>query len=461
MNIECLLDYSTVLANQGRPVHLSVRLQAGTAEVEQRRPMAFCVVLDRSGSMGGKPLDRAKTACETVIRNLRAEDEFALVTFDTRAQVVVPLQKITDRQKTIAAVRAFEERGMTNLTGGWMLGRDELLKFPAGTTRRLLLLSDGFLNQGITDPGEVVRIVGDGLERGKIRSSTLGFGDAYDETLLDRLATSSGGNFYDANSADKLPAIFTAELEGLQKTAAQNVRVRIRKRQFCERWKSLASYYSVPLPDGRTEVSLGDLVSEESATAVFELEVLPLPLLADSTPAASLEGEELLELEFLWDDLTGGEVKSCSRVQTLRILATQDPDDVKVNVDVLPGVATQRAGVAVDAALREMEGGRVREALEVLREALRRLKELGRDDQVADGVTTLESMIARIEAYGDLDARSSKTYRYRSSHMLKMKSRQMWTLDEPAPGYSEQSTPPSSEREGESGEAGQGDEPSE
>jgi Ca-activated chloride channel family protein len=155
-------------------------------------------------------------------------------------------------------------------------------------------LTDGFLNVGITEKDEVSRIFSDGLERSRIRTATLGFGDSYDENLLENLATISGGNFYDANSAEKLPAIFDSELEGLQRTACQNVRVRVRKLDFCESWNLYASFHSVPLPDGRIEISLGDLSSEESTALVFHLNVLPLPLMPDGTPAATLEGERVL-----------------------------------------------------------------------------------------------------------------------------------------------------------------------
>lgn len=438
MRIDCRLDYSTVLANQGRPVHLAISLQAERATGEQRRPMAFCVVLDRSGSMAGDPLQNAKVACKTVVRNLRETDEFALVIFDDRAEVVIPMQRIADKAAATSAIHAVRERGSTNLTAGWMLGRDEVAKTPQDTARRVLLLSDGLLNVGITNPQEVGRIVADGLERGRVRTSTLGFGDQYDETLLERLATSSGGNFYDANSAEKLPAIFSAELEGLQKTAAQNVRLRFRKLTFCENWQALASYRSVPLPDGRTEFALGDLISQESVTLIFQLEVLPLPLLPDGSAAASLEGEALVELEILWDDLTGREIKSCSHLQTVRIQATQNPEDVKVNVDVIPSVASQLTGKAMDESLREIALGREAEALQILRNAVSQLKGLGAGERVTQSLSKMEEMIRQIEG-GGMDARTSKSHRFTSSHLRKMKSHAMWTLDEQAPDYSQRS----------------------
>lgn len=439
MKIDCRLDYSTILANQGRPVHLAMGFKAPSCQSGTRSPMAFCVVLDRSGSMSGEPLRKAKAASEAVVRNLHSSDQFALVAFDDSARVVVPMQAMENRETVNQQIRGIHEGGSTNLTGGWMLGRDELAKTAPGTARRVLLLSDGHLNVGVVNPEEVGRVVADGLERSRVRTSTLGFGDNYDENLMERLATCSGGNFYDANSADKLPAIFTAELDGLQRTSTQNLRIRFRPGTFCENWRLLAGYQTLVLPDGRTEIAVGDLVSEESATVILQLEVLPLPECQDGQPVASLEGEELAHLEILWDDLSGAQIKSCVHEQVVRILAAQDPADVKVNVDVIPGVVTQRTGVALEEARAEADAGRPKKALEVLNKAIGQLEALGASEVA---IASLKRMVRELEEFGGLSARSSKEHRYRASHMRKMKSMSSWTLDEEAPGYSEAPLPP-------------------
>lgn len=208
MKTELLLDYETILANQARPVHFALRFTADAVVAAARLPAAFCVVLDRSGSMEGPPLAHALVATRTAIKHLRKEDQFALVVFDDTAQVVLPLQPATDKTGWNQCVGAIRSSGSTNLTAGWMLGRDELAKAPPGCTRRLLLLSDGQLNIGITDPAQVQGVVAAGLERHGVRTSCLGFGDEYDEQLLGALAKATGGDFHDADSPETLPAIF-------------------------------------------------------------------------------------------------------------------------------------------------------------------------------------------------------------------------------------------------------------
>jgi hypothetical protein len=184
------------------------------------------------------------------------------------------------------------------------------------------------------------------------------------------------------------------------------------------------------------EISLGDLTSEESATLAFHLDVLPLPLLPDGTAAATLEGERLLELEILWDDLTSPSLASRTHTQTIRILQTQDPADIRLNEDVIPAVATQCAGLAVDKATQAANENRVQEAILILKQALEKIRSFGNESKAADGIQALESLLQTLEIHGGLDARSSKASKFRSSHMRKMKSMASWTLDEQAPSYS-------------------------
>ena len=100
------------------------------------------------------------------------------------------------------------------------------------------------------------------------------------------------GQLHDADSPEKFPVILADELDGLQKITVQNLRLRIQPKLFCNAWKQYGDYPQVVLPDQRTELALGDLVSGEERYLVLMLEVLPLPLLPDGSLPASLGGEE-------------------------------------------------------------------------------------------------------------------------------------------------------------------------
>ena len=81
---------------------------------------------------------------------------------------------------------------------GWLLGRDELLKAQKNADgiapiRKILLLTDGHLNAGITEPEHVEALTRAGLEKDEIRTSCLGFGDGYNENILAAMSKVGAG----------------------------------------------------------------------------------------------------------------------------------------------------------------------------------------------------------------------------------------------------------------------------
>ena len=58
------LDHQTILANSAQPVHLAFQFTAPATAGHRERPIAFSLVLDRSGSMQGAPLEAARRAAK-------------------------------------------------------------------------------------------------------------------------------------------------------------------------------------------------------------------------------------------------------------------------------------------------------------------------------------------------------------------------------------------------------------
>lgn len=433
MKISGYLDYEVILANRSRPVHFALRFEAPHLGAARSRPAAFCIVLDRSGSMEGPPLTKAKQASLLAVRNLRAEDCFSLITFDDLAEVQIPFQPALKKDSFRRLIETVESRGATNLTAGWMLGRDELKKAEPGVSRRLLLLSDGLLNRGVVDPTVVRQVAIDGLEKQNVRTSCLGFGPNYNEDLMTNLAQATGGQFYDADSPEKFSAIFEAELEGLQKITVQNLRVRLRRLDFCDSVQALGTYSQVERPDGWVEYSFGDLISDEIRIACFALNVLPLPWV-DGRPVVSLEGERLLEIEVLYDEIGEGVITSHTFNQLVRIQATQNAEEVRRKAEAIPWIAMQRAGNVIDQVTRLMDLGDVPAAVGTLRTAIESLKGYGPDAPIAEAVQQLEALLGRIEG-GAWSWRERKLSKYRSHSYRRMSSSEFWSGSEPPPGF--------------------------
>ncbi len=127
------LDDPTLLANRARPVHRAFHFAAPGQSGHRAHPIAFSVVLDRSGSRRREPLASALRAATTVVQNLRREAPFALITFDGAAEVVIPTGPVSNKPTVLDRIDRIRPGGSTHLTGGWMLGRDALRGTPAGS----------------------------------------------------------------------------------------------------------------------------------------------------------------------------------------------------------------------------------------------------------------------------------------------------------------------------------------
>ena len=438
MKTECHLDYETVLCGRTEMVHLALVFKAEKQASARQTPFAFGLVLDNSGSMAGKPLEYAKSAATMVLKNLREDDRFGLVVFSDSARTVIPLQVASDKARLHALIADIHDEGSTNLTAGWMLGRDEAAKAPVDVPRKLLLLTDGHLNQGIIEPAQVRQIVGSGLEKERIRTSCLGFGDGYNEDLLDELSKAASGAMHDAASPEKFPAIFRQELESLLALSAQNLRVRVRKLHYCSGIALLSDYPVVALPEGGVEITVGDLVSEEQRVLVLAMEVLPIPPLADGTPAASIDGEALLEIELAYDEITETGITSKTEQRTIRLAAVQNPADVRVNEQVVEWVAAQEVGRTISDAIADRDRG----DLDAVRRRLRELKERLERYGCAEGIKKALENLAEFEAASEhWGARARKMSRAFSSRSRKTSSYYDAQFREDAPA--EESPPPS------------------
>ena len=183
-------------AGQDNTVEVLVRIQAPEAPAgngAQRPPQALALVIDRSGSMAGRPLEEAKRCAEYVLGKLRPTDAVALVKFDNRVQRRWPAAPLGDGAPQRAAIAGIQGGGNTNLHGGWKEGADALVEVAGQGLKRVILLSDGQANEGVTDPAEIAAQCAAWATKG-ITTSTYGLGNSFNEELMVAMARAGAGN---------------------------------------------------------------------------------------------------------------------------------------------------------------------------------------------------------------------------------------------------------------------------
>ena len=208
-----------------------IRVEITAPEAPRRAdriPVNLAFVIDRSGSMSGDKIRKARDAAIQGIRALRPEDRFAVVAYDDHVDVVVPSSPATPEARAAAEERVagIGDRGSTDLHAGWLAGCEEVGRaLGDDAVGRCLLLTDGLANQGITAPQEIVARAA-ALRQRRVTTSAFGIGSDFDEVLLAQLAEAGGGNFHFIEGASQIPEFIGAEVgEALAITARDAVLV--------------------------------------------------------------------------------------------------------------------------------------------------------------------------------------------------------------------------------------------
>ena len=228
MDVSCLLDYPTIPAGERRKLHLLVRIETWPEEGgPTRKPLNIAVVIDRSGSMDGEKIERTKDAAVSLVEQLASEDVLSIVTYCETVEVPLAPTAVTDKDSIKAVIRGIITGGTTNLSGGWLRGLSLLgERENEDYLHRVLLLTDGKANEGITREEDLVEIARQHQERG-LTTTTVGFGTGFNESLLGAIAREGGGRFHYVRTPDEVPGVFLEEFGQLARVFGQNLEVRI------------------------------------------------------------------------------------------------------------------------------------------------------------------------------------------------------------------------------------------
>jgi Ca-activated chloride channel family protein len=276
MKTNLTLDHSIVTVHHSDEiVHVMIDLEAPEAPPLQRAPLDVVVVLDRSGSMQGRPLHAVTSATAHLLRLAHPQDRLGVVAFDNEATTVLALGS---HLPTVAAsqVQSIRPGGSTNLSGGWLKAYEMLQMAPRpDAVRRIIVLTDGIVNAGITAPDQLGRVVARGRETG-VTTSFIGFSTRYDEALLANLAVQGSGNNYFCEGPDQASAVFVDEFQGLASVVAQNISIEIRPTDAIASAGVLNEYPMIDLPNGGCQVEIGDAYGLECRRVVAGFHLRPL-----------------------------------------------------------------------------------------------------------------------------------------------------------------------------------------
>jgi Ca-activated chloride channel family protein len=250
-------------------------MPTGMMSTGQRTPLNLCLVIDRSGSMEGPPLEFVKQACAYVVDLLSPDDILSIVTFEEMVDTLMPPQRVTNRQAIKDGIARIMPGNTTNLHGGLSLAMQHITSVnDPGRTARMIVLTDGDPTAGIKEFPALVGFAADIKSRG-VSATFLGFGPDYNEELLASMAKRAGGNYYYIQRPELIPEIFRMELEKLMTVIARNLNLNLKT----ARWVTLRNTTSAqPVSANEFNYSLADLERGSTLQQVFDFDFPNHPL---------------------------------------------------------------------------------------------------------------------------------------------------------------------------------------
>ncbi len=171
-------------------------------------PASFVVVFDASGSMNGKKMSQAKDAVLGFVKTSHPQDEFSLIGFNSRPQLL--LDRSRDADLLLAKLTFLERDGETALYDAVFLGVERVL-IGAHPKKVILLITDGEdnnsrytrseVNRRLEESGVIVFAIG-------ITANTPPRQRMANERVLEKLTSHSSGKAFFPDDAMKLDEAF-------------------------------------------------------------------------------------------------------------------------------------------------------------------------------------------------------------------------------------------------------------
>lgn len=314
VSVKAALGSSLVKSGASQSIFARIEVAAAPRSPHGRPPVNLVLLVDTSGSMEGKAIADARAASLALLDTMAPKDHFAVVAFDSKAEVLLPSTRIEDAdlKELRTKIGAMKAQGTTDMAAGLRRALDQAESaIEKDGVNRIVLLGDGVPN----DDAQMGSLVAEAAARG-ISITTMGLGNDYDETLMGRIAAQSGGKFSYVEDSTKVSSFFEEEVTRLHKVVARGAYVELRPGPGVA-IKSVLGRHFAHADAHAVNVPLGDLTFGETNEIVVEL-----------TTSAPKDGAtvEALDAVVHWTDQSGG----ASREERAFLGAKATLDDAKI-----------------------------------------------------------------------------------------------------------------------------------
>ncbi|MDP9033250.1 MAG: VWA domain-containing protein, partial [Myxococcota bacterium] len=195
------------------PVERLLPVRMDSEKRHDEPEVAMALVIDRSGSMTGLPLEMAKQAAKATADTLAPDDLLEVIAFDSQPTRVVRMSPAKHRARIQADIARIQAGGGTEIFSA-LDAAYQALSTTRAKKKHVILLTDG------QAPQAGIRDLAQAMAAETITVTAVGLGAGIDEGLLRTISDVGGGRFYKVADPQSLPRIFTRETELVSRSAA-------------------------------------------------------------------------------------------------------------------------------------------------------------------------------------------------------------------------------------------------
>jgi Ca-activated chloride channel family protein len=253
-----------------------VGLQAKHLDSSRLPPRNLVFLIDVSGSMmPANKLPLVKSSLAMLARNLTSKDRLAIVVYAGAAGVVLPSTPGSDTSTILEALARLQAGGSTNGAQGIQLAYDlAQQQFVKGGVNRVMLATDGDFNVGVTNQGDLIRLIEEKRASG-IMLSVLGYGMGnVKDSTMEKLADKGNGNYFYIDTLAEAQKVLVQQAGGTLVTVAKDVKLQVEFNPRTVAAYRLVGYENRVLQDrdfNDDRRDAGDMGAGHSVTALYEI----------------------------------------------------------------------------------------------------------------------------------------------------------------------------------------------
>jgi Ca-activated chloride channel homolog len=392
--LEAVTDRKYYRENARNEVYVEVRVtptRPVAAPVPSTRNVVL--VLDRSGSMAGEPIQALRQAAAAALDTLAADDVVAIVVFGSEVETLIEAQRRDQARDVEARIAQIEPAGGAALYDALNQGAAQLRRHARPTAiNHLILVTDGPPTKGPRAAADFVKLAGVFAGEGTI-ISTFGLGADFEEDTLAAMARIGNGRFRYVAQPAKLTEALQAEIAPQPALVGHDAILTIEFRRSSGKVQS-HGWRAATTEDTTVTYQFPRLLAHQELSVLVSAETDPFSTRFDMSDFA--------KVRLRWKDARD-EVHELSQVVPLVFTA----DTASIRESINAGVSRTAVNVllreGMQKAIEQLDKGDFRRALRILRSARSEARDMNfdlEDPRIDEKIRQLDVYLAEVQARG-------------------------------------------------------------